>query len=261
MKSPTRFFFLCFGLAAFLVASHLLYSAYLDSQLDAAVAACQTRSKQEVAKLGQKPASDGKAGRDLSSELFEVNQGHEPQESTKLTQVDTVKSNAKEVAKSKIGNGLVAPKDVEGGPWEYYKSNQADSANHDANEVANEKAWNELGAKYSDSKGKKAAAEGLNPFDKFDGPRSERSPSGMFSDIGLECEPKELYQASLTEGFPMAAHYRPVAAAYYNTQSSRFMELAYWLAFFILFIGSLPAIWYFLIRRLKEVAAAVRGEK
>ena len=54
MKAPTRFFLVCFGLAALAVAGDYFYLRYLESHLTTAVAACEAESNR---------LSQGKKGR------------------------------------------------------------------------------------------------------------------------------------------------------------------------------------------------------
>lgn len=143
MKSPIRFFLVCAGIAAMLAASGLAYSLFLESRLSKAVAACEERSKLEVATWQKR-----------------------------------------------------APNTMEG-PWQ------------------------------------------------------------KFTFAGLACSPSELIS---TYG-ELHAVQNEVIAAYRAKHSFEYGAVLYVLAMLCVLVGVLPVCWYFLLRRIREVAAAIRGER
>jgi len=88
--------------------------------------------------------------------------------------------------------------------------------------------------------------------------RQAADPKGPWSDwqlVGLECAPGKLHDAITTppgvqgevvSAFRALLYYEPYWGVY--------------VAFCALLVGSLPGVWYFFLRRLREVASAVRGQ-
>ena len=75
----------------------------------------------------------------------------------------------------------------------------------------------------------------------------------------LVCQPEQLYRLARENDPPgiqgvVVKNYRAVLDA------RRDSGIGFMAAAFIIFIGSLPAGWYFLLRRLREISAAIRGE-
>lgn len=88
----------------------------------------------------------------------------------------------------------------------------------------------------------------------------DSGPWGKFRIEGLVCDPGELYRARFEPNYkePPGAQGKLVRA--YDASLTGYEEGAYALAALCIFIGSLPGIWYFLLRRLSEIAAAIRGK-
>lgn len=88
-----------------------------------------------------------------------------------------------------------------------------------------------------------------NPFDQFD-----RDEFG-----GYVCEPLAL----ATAGYDLESLSKvqqELVAAYWSAQSSDPIRFGLVWVSALLLLGILPHAWYFLLRRLREVAASIRGE-
>lgn len=77
--------------------------------------------------------------------------------------------------------------------------------------------------------------------------------------VSLLCDPAELYKNSWEPNFvrPPGAQ-GELLTAYQRQRSSDLPTILYILAFLVAVVGVIPAVWYFLLARLSEVAAAVR---
>ena len=86
--------------------------------------------------------------------------------------------------------------------------------------------------------------------------KDETGPWKMYQSAGLDCDPSRLY---LDTSYSTTLHgVQGKLLAAYREEVNRTENVFYCIAFFIILIGTLPAVWYFLLARLSEVAAAVR---
>ena len=107
-------------------------------------------------------------------------------------------------------------------------------------------------------------SESKRQAEDFEGRRAanggDSGPWSGFKFVGLVCDPRELYRARFEPNYkePPGVQGRLVRA--YDASLTGYEEGAFALAVLCILIGSLPGIWYFLLRRLAEIAAAIRGK-
>lgn len=94
---------------------------------------------------------------------------------------------------------------------------------------------------------------------ELDANKKKPDPDG-WENLGLLCDGKLLYQESFASDWKeppgvQGELYRAYTDSLYRSESSTL----YGLAFLALFLGSLPSIWRFFLRRLSEIAMAVKG--
>lgn len=88
-------------------------------------------------------------------------------------------------------------------------------------------------------------------------PNTMEGPWQKFKFVGLVCTPSELIS---THG-ELHAVQKEVIAAYRAKHSFEYGAVLYVLAMLCVLVGTLPVCWYFILRRIREVAAAIRGER
>ena len=96
--------------------------------------------------------------------------------------------------------------------------------------------------------------------DKAAGKPTGENESWSMIFTGYVCEPSEL----ATAGYDIekiSKAQQEVVAAYWGAESSEPIRFGvFWVSALLLF-GIVPHAWYFLLRRLREVAASIRGEQ
>jgi hypothetical protein len=103
----------------------------------------------------------------------------------------------------------------------------------------------------------KCEAQSKKEMDAFNAQQKDKTgPWTMYQSAGLTCDPSKLYMDTPYSTTLPGVQGELLTA--YREESSRTENVFYGIAFFIVFIGTLPAIWYFFLARLSEVAAAVR---
>lgn len=107
-------------------------------------------------------------------------------------------------------------------------------------------------------------SESKREREKFEAQRAaigdDSGPWGKFRLEGLVCDPRELYRARFEPNYKEPPGVQGKLVRAYDASLTGYEEGAYTLAVLCIVIGSLPGIWYFLLRRLSEIAAAVRGK-
>lgn len=103
----------------------------------------------------------------------------------------------------------------------------------------------------------KCEAEGQRQMKAFNAERKEQTgPWTMYQTAGMTCDPWKLYMDTPSSATLHEAQEELLAA--YREQRNGVDSVLYGIAFLIALIGTVPAIWYFLLARLAEIAAAVR---
>jgi hypothetical protein len=93
------------------------------------------------------------------------------------------------------------------------------------------------------------------------GSTKEQAVAVMQKSLDFTCDPEELATNNLRQGAKvLRAGPSQVLAAYTSKSDALGREVGYALALILLGIGSVPALWYFSLRRLGEIADAVRGK-
>lgn len=231
MKSPMRFFLQAIALALLsgliLFGGSFLYTQVLDGRLSEAIRSCKVASRN----------------------AFLENQ-RDLLETPKVAGI--LKS---------TGNGRYQFVDEP----EVKDADKISSASQmDKSQNAPSDKWDELEKEYSQKKNASVPSDGnQNPFDKFDKVETKGfRPWELYKYHGMGCEPSEL--DALRENDIniqlVAPHFRSVIEILHEKSNIKNYEpLGFGIIFLILVVGVMPALWYFFLRRLKEVAAAIRG--
>lgn len=258
MKTPTRFFLVCSGLAALAVAGDYLYLQYLESRLTTATAACEAESKRLVEASASKDKEKPKNADDYA-EWIVKNEDKKGTEEFEFVARAYQEAKAEEERKAMPASDLTPEQleAIENAKARRRLAELEDKAASVAPRKSQDKRYvieDEISDNQVPSAGRGpwtyySAKQGKNPFDQFD----------RYEFGGYVCEPLALATAGYDlESLPKVQ--QELVAAYWSAQSSDPIRFGLVWVSALLLLGILPHAWYFLLRRLREVAASIRGE-
>lgn len=261
MKAPTRFFLVCLGLANLAVAGDYFYLRYLESHLATAVAACETESNRlvEASAKSQTQTKEKPNSADDYAAWIVKNKDKRGTEEFEFVARAYQEAKAEEERKIVPASDLTSEQlqAIENAKARRKLAELEDKAVSVAPGKSQDKRYvieDEIPGNQAPSDGREpwtyySAEQGKNPFDQFD--------QDEFG--GYVCEPFDL----ATDGYNLESIsqvQQKVVAAYRSKNSFDATTFGVVSVFALLLLGILPHTWYFLLRRLREVAASIRAE-
>lgn len=240
MTFPLRFFLAFAGLALLLVTGTIAYSAYLGQRLTTSVAACMEDGRRLFVlkeSVAATPASSGSAAKEIQDDgATNWQLVHIPvlgwlRFPAGMSKEEMSAAIQRNFPTAQLSNAVFASGN-RGGP----------------NQSAISKTFSMTG---TDGE--------TYTLDAPAGSTKEQAAAIMQKSLGFTCDPDELTTISFRRDIKvLQAGPGQVLAAYRSKNAAPRPEVAYAMAVIVLGIGSVPALWYFLLRRLGEIANAVR---